>query len=70
MATELPADLLALGFKLIVRAPDRMFAVSSFWGCTGTKATIADVIHEARDLSSYLQRRTAANLRNGKGKAA
>jgi hypothetical protein len=69
MATELPADLLRLGFKLIERAPGRMFAVSTGWGCTGTKATIDEVITEARAIAGYLQRRTSANERNGKGRA-
>lgn len=54
MENELPADLVALGYRLIQRAPDRMFAVSSQWGCTGTKATIAAVVQEARGLVRYL----------------
>lgn len=53
-SNELPPDLVARGYKLIQRAPDRMFAVSTQWGCTGTKATIADVVREARDLVRYL----------------
>ncbi len=36
----LPQDLLDQGFKLIVRAPDRMFAVSTNRGGTVTSATI------------------------------
>lgn len=55
---ELPPDLLERGYKLIQRAPDRMFAVSAQWGCTGTKATIADVVQEARGLVRYLDWRT------------
>lgn len=54
MENELPADLVARGYRLIQHAPDRMFAVSRQWGCTGTKATIADVIREARGLVRYL----------------
>lgn len=50
----LPPDLLALGFKLIVRAPRRMFAVSTDWGCTGTKADIQSVITEARSISDFI----------------
>lgn len=55
---ELPNDLTALGFKLITRAPDRMFAVSTRWGCTGTKTDLTAVIREARSLAADLQRRT------------
>lgn len=58
-SNELPADLVALGYKLIERAPDRMFATSYRWGCTGTKDNLADVIREARSLAGDLQRRTA-----------
>lgn len=52
-APVLPADLVDLGFKLIVRVPDRMFAVSWSWGCTGTKATLPEVVREARSIASY-----------------
>lgn len=52
---SLPADLLRRGFKLIVRAPNQMFAVSSDWGCTGTKAMIGAVVREARGLVGYCQ---------------
>jgi hypothetical protein len=50
---KLPPDLIDLGFKLIVRAPDRMFAVSKSWGCTGTKATLEATIREARSIASF-----------------
>lgn len=55
----LPPDLIARGYTLIIRTPDRMFAVSTRSGCTGTKATIAAVIAEARSLVRYLDWRTA-----------
>lgn len=50
---ELPPDLLDRGFKLIVRAPGRLFAVSVSWGCTGEKPALDEVIREARSLISY-----------------
>lgn len=53
---NLPPDLIEHGYKLIVRAPGRMFAVSPDWGCTGTKATIGAVISEARSMIMYLRR--------------
>lgn len=55
MTDELPPDLLRLGWKLIVRAPDRMFAVSQSWGCTGTKENIGEVIREAQSLIGYIR---------------
>lgn len=55
----LPPDLIARGYALITRAPERMFAVSPRCGCTGTKTTIAAVIAEARSLVRYLDWRTA-----------
>lgn len=54
-AQELPSDLIERGYKLIIRAPDRMFAVSSRWGCTGTKTAIHEAIKEARDLVRFLE---------------
>lgn len=54
MSSELPQDLIERGYKLIVRAPDRMFAVSPRWGCTGTKPNIGQVITEARSLVRLL----------------
>lgn len=62
MNLELPAELLAYGYKLIVRAPGRMFAVSRNYGCTGTKATLDEVITEAWsmiDFIEYMDRRLA-----------
>lgn len=47
---ELPDDLIERGYKLIVRAPDRMFAVSRSWGCTKTCDNLADVIRIARQM--------------------
>lgn len=52
---KLPPDLIAHGYKLIVRAPDRMFAVSVSWGCTGTKVTLGEVIREARAMIGFCQ---------------
>lgn len=52
---DLPSDLLARGFKLITRAPDRMFAVSESWGCTATKTTLANVITEAWELIDFCE---------------
>jgi hypothetical protein len=50
----LPADLIEHGYKLIVRAQSRLFAVSWRWGCTGTKATLDDVIAEARAMIAFI----------------
>ena len=63
MDTELPADLQRLGFKLIIRAPDRMFAVSSAWGCTETSPDVQAVTRQARSLVAYFKRRAAAEAR-------
>jgi len=56
-ALELPDDLLRLGFKLIVRAPNQMFAVSTDWGCTGTKGMIGAVVREARAMVARSKQR-------------
>jgi hypothetical protein len=53
-AAALPSDLIQRDYKLITRAPDRMFAVSPSWGCTGTKRTLDAVVKEARELVRYL----------------
>lgn len=55
MDTSLPADLTDRGFRLIVRAPDRMFAVSQQWGCTPTVATVEQAVRLARRLIDYLE---------------
>ncbi len=52
----LPQDLLDRGFKLIIRAPDRMFAVSTNRGGTGTKSNIEDVIEDARAIAAWCER--------------
>ncbi len=52
---ELPSDLTQRGYKLIARAPDRMFAVSPRWGCTGTKTAMHEVIKEARSIVRFLE---------------
>jgi hypothetical protein len=49
----LPKSLVDQGFILIVRAPDRMFAVSTNRGCTKTCATIGEVIAAARKIASW-----------------
>ncbi len=59
----LPPDLTRLGWKLIIRAPDRMFAVSVSWGGTGTKTNIEDVINEARGMVRYIAWRNARRAR-------
>ena len=51
----LPDALVARGWKLLIRAPDRMFAVSDSWGCTGTKETIRDVVAEAWGLIAFCE---------------
>lgn len=63
--TSLPNDLLTRGYKLITRAPNRMFAVSTGYGCTGTKATIHEVITEARDLARFCE---ASNRKKALGR--
>jgi hypothetical protein len=52
---QLPDDLLAYGYKLIVRGPGRMFAVSRQWGCTRTCTNVADVIRIARGMVRWCQ---------------
>jgi hypothetical protein len=54
-ALALPAELLARGWRLIVRAPDRMFAVSEAWGCTGVKGAINEVVAEAWGLTGFCE---------------
>jgi hypothetical protein len=53
--TDLPDELIARGWKLITRAPDRLFAVSKQWGCTSTKTNIEDVITEAWGLVGFCE---------------
>jgi hypothetical protein len=62
-SVNLPPDLLARGYKLIVRAPDRMFAVSTLWGCTSTKDNLPAVIREARSLIGFCQWMNKKGLR-------
>lgn len=52
---ELPQDLLDQGFRLIVRAPGQMFAVSRNRGGTVTSATIEEVITNARAMVAYIE---------------
>jgi len=51
----LPDTLTARGWKLIIRAPDRLFAVSEAWGCTETKGTINEVVAEAWGMTSFCE---------------
>lgn len=51
----LPKDLVERGFKLIIRAPDRMFAVSTNRGGTVTSATIEEVITNARAIAAWCE---------------
>jgi len=55
--TTLPADLTTRGWKLITRAPDRLFAVSERWGGTVESATIEQVIGNARAMTRYIEQR-------------
>lgn len=55
----LPADLTDRGWKLIARAPDRLFAVSARWGGTVTSPTIEQVIRNARAMTRYIEWRMA-----------
>lgn len=52
---ELPHDLVNRGFKLVIRGPSQMFAVSNSRGCTGTKSTIEAVIKEARAIAGFIE---------------
>lgn len=54
---QLPDDLIEHGYRLIVRAPDRMFAVSRNWGCTKTCATLPEVVHCARKMVRWCKYR-------------
>lgn len=51
----LPSDLASAGWKLIERAPDRLFAVSERWGGTVESAAIEDVIDNARHMMRYIK---------------
>lgn len=53
--SSLPDDLTQRGWKLITRAPGRMFAVSISWGCTATLPTIEAVIIQARSLTAWCE---------------
>lgn len=52
---SLPDPLVARGWRLVVRAPGRMFAVSEAWGCTGTKGTVNEVAVEAWGLVGFIE---------------
>lgn len=51
----MPKALIERGWRLVIRAPDRMFAVSESWGCTGTKEAISLVIEEAWGLIGFVE---------------
>lgn len=55
--TALPTDLTDRGWKLIARAPDRLFAVSTRWGGTVASATIEQVVANARAMTRYVEQR-------------
>ena len=50
---QLPQDLIDCGFRLVIFAPGRMCAVSVSRGGTGTRATIAELVTEARRMASW-----------------
>ena len=52
---ELPQDLLDRGFKLIVRGPGQMFAVSRNRGGTVTSDNLEAVITNARAIAAYIE---------------
>lgn len=52
---KLPHDLIKLGFRLCSHEVGYLFAVSERWGCTSTRATLADVVREARSIAGYVQ---------------
>jgi hypothetical protein len=56
---QLPDDLIERGYRLIVRAPDRMFAVSRSWGCTKTCTNLPDVIRIARQMVRWCEYQNA-----------
>ena len=51
----LPKDLIDRGFRLIVRSPTQMFAVSKNRGGTVTSATIEEVITNARAMAAWCE---------------
>lgn len=53
-APALPTDLTDRGWKLINRAPDRLFAVSERWGGTVPSEKLEDVIRNARAMTRYV----------------
>jgi hypothetical protein len=54
-AVALPAELVARGWRLIVRAPGRMFAVSEAWGCTDTLPGVSAVVAQAWGLVAFCE---------------
>ena len=54
-ATELPADLTRLDFRLIQRPDATMFAVSQSHGCSLRSADLAVVIRTARTIASFTE---------------
>lgn len=60
---QLPDDLIERGYKLIVRAPDRMFAVSRRWGGTRTCSNLPDVIRIARGMVRWCEYQNAKRAR-------
>jgi hypothetical protein len=52
--SDLPPDLTARGWRLIARAPDRLFAISADCGGTVVSAAIEDVVKNARAMTRYI----------------
>lgn len=52
--TELPADLVALGFKLVHYA-DKSAAVSSQWGCSESSANLDEIVRSARNIVGFVR---------------
>lgn len=53
-APELPADLVRLGFKIVVYE-DTMIAVSPTHGCSKRSADVAEVIRMAREIAGFIR---------------
>lgn len=51
----LPRDLIDQGFKLVIRAPGQILAVSRNRGGTVTSATIGEVVANARAMVRYIE---------------
>ena len=52
--TELPPDLVVLGFKL-VHYSDSSAAVSSQWGCSERSAKLEEIVRSARNIVGFIR---------------